>query len=345
MAPELPIPPHVNAGRVGEVWRVPYQELAQSAAAFAAEHGIRPAAEDRVKTCLVLVDVQNTFCIPGFELFVGGRAGTGAVDDNVRLCRFIYRNLASITRIVVTMDTHQAMQIFHAIFLVDADGRHPDPYTTVTARDVADGRWRFNPAVAGALGIDETFGQRHLAHYTRQLERTGKYALTIWPYHSMLGGIGHALVSAVEEAIFFHTIARRSQPDIQVKGNHPLTEHYSVLGPEVATGPDGGRLVAKSDALIRHLATADAVVIAGQAKSHCVAWTVADLLADAVRHDERLVGKVHLLEDCSSPVVVPGVVDYTDDADAAYRRFEDAGMRVVRSTEPMAGWPGPAAGA
>ena len=66
----------------------------------------------------------------------------------------------------------------------------------------------------------------------------GKYKLTIWPYHAMLGGIGHALVPAVEEAIFFHSVARRSQPDFQQKGHSPLTEHYSVLGPEVTRGPD-----------------------------------------------------------------------------------------------------------
>ena len=49
---------------------------------------------------------------------------------------------------------------------------------------------------------------------------------------------------------------------------------------------------------------------------------------------------VYLLEDCSSPVVVPGVVDYTDEADAAFERFAAAGMHVVRSTEPLAEWPG-----
>jgi hypothetical protein len=38
--------------------------------------------------------------------------------------------------------------------------------------------------------------------------------------------------------------------------------------------------------------------------------------------------------------VVPGVVDYTEAADEAFRRFADAGMHVVRSTEPMARWPG-----
>ena len=38
--------------------------------------------------------------------------------------------------------------------------------------------------------------------------------------------------------------------------------------------------------------------------------------------------------------MVPGVVDYTDDADAAFARFSAAGMRVVRSSEPIADWPG-----
>ena len=36
------------------------------------------------------------------------------------------------------------------------------------------------------------------------------------------------LVSAVEEAVFFRSIARHSQPDFQVKGNNPLTEHYAM---------------------------------------------------------------------------------------------------------------------
>jgi nicotinamidase-related amidase len=84
----------------------------------------------------------------------------------------------------------------------------------------------------------------------------------------------------------------------------------------------------------------DAIVIAGQAKSHCVAWTIDDLLRSVLERDRALAGKVYLLEDCTSPVVIPGVIDYTDEADAAFRRFADAGMHVVRSTEPLAGWPG-----
>ncbi len=336
---ELPVPPHFAPARVGEVWRVPYQERAAQAILWAQQHGVRPAVEDRSRICLVAVDVQNTFCIPGFELFVGGRSGTGAVDDNRRLCEFIYRNLSSITRVIPTMDTHHAMQIFHPIFLVNEAGEHPPPFTLVTDEDVERGVWRFNTALADSLAVDPDYAQRLLLHYTRSMRAGGKYDLTVWPYHAMLGGIGHALVSAVEEAIFFHGIARSSRPDFQVKGDNPLTEHYSVIGPEVTTGPHGEPIARRNLALVDELHHYDAVIIAGQAKSHCVAWTIEDLLAEVHARDMSLAGRVYLLEDCTSPVVVPGAIDYSEQADAAFRRFADAGFHVVRSTEPMAAWP------
>jgi nicotinamidase-related amidase len=337
--PDLPLPAHFDPARVDGIWRVPYEDRAREAQAWAREHGLRPAAEDSPRCCLLAVDVQNTFCTPGFELFVGGRSGTGAVDDSRRLCEFIYRNLGTITQIVPSLDTHDAMQIFHALWLVDEEGRHPGPYTSVSAEDVASGRWRANPEVARALGIDAGYAERHLVHYTRTLAEGGKYELTIWPYHAMLGGIGHALVPAVEEAIFFHGVARHSRPEFLVKGSNPLTEHYSMLGPEVTEGPDGDPLGGRNDDLIERLSGFDVVIVAGQAKSHCLAWTIDDLLRDEAA-GERLAERTYLLEDCTSPVVVPGVVDYTDEADAAFTRYEAAGMHVVRTTDPIDSWPG-----
>jgi nicotinamidase-related amidase len=221
---------------------------------------------------------------------------------------------------------------------VDGEGNHPDPYTLVSPEDVESGRWRVNEAVAEALGLDPGYAARHLSHYTRALAGGGKYDLTIWPYHAMLGGIGHALVPVVEEALFFHSIARYSQPDFQVKGDRPLTEHYSMLGPEVTRGPDGEPLGGPNSDLIEKLLEFDAVVVAGQAKSHCLAWTIDDLLEDEhVR--ERLAERTFLLEDCTSPVVVPGAVDYTDEANAAFERYAAAGMHVVQSTTPIEQWP------
>jgi nicotinamidase-related amidase len=60
---------------------------------------------------------------------------------------------------------------------------------------------------------------------------------------------------------------------------------------------------------------------------------VADLLAEIWLRDASLARKVTLLDDCASPVVVPGVLDFTDDAEAAYARFAAAGMRRLKSTE------------
>lgn len=341
---ELPIPPHFDPYKVGEVWKVPYQSRAADARQWARQHDIPPAARDSFKISLLAIDVQNTFCIPGFELYVSGRSGTAAVDDNRRLAEFIYRNLAILTEISATMDTHEAMQIFHPIFLVNERGEHPEPFSLISAEDIEQKRWRFNHALAESLGISTAYGQQHLHHYTQELKQRQKYDLTIWPYHAMLGGIGHALVSTIEEAIFFHTLARYSQPDFKVKGQNALTEHYSALGPEVLDGPGGKPIGRKSQEFIEKLIHFDAVIIAGQAKSHCVAWTIDDLLTDIRQQDERLVRKVYLLEDCSSPVVIPGAVDYTDDAERAYERFAKAGMHVVRSTDPITSWPGIARG-
>ena len=336
MGGELPLPAHVDLERVGDVWRVDYERRFHDATAWAAEHRLEPAARAAAHVCLLLVDVQNTFCTPGFELFVRGRSGEGALEDNRRLCSFLYRNLGAFTQAVVTMDTHQAFQIFHAPFLIDAVGKHPDPYTHVTLEDVADGRWHVDPDASELLGIDVGEAAEDLRSYVQALAAGGKYALTVWPFHAMLGGIGHALVSAIEEAVFFHAVSRRSQARFELKGRNPLTEHYSALGPEVLQGPHGETLGHHNTALVEALVGFDAIVVAGQAKSHCVAWTVEDLLGEA----PEVASRLYLLEDCSSPVVVPGAVDYTDDADAAFARFAKAGAHVVRSIDPIASWPG-----
>jgi nicotinamidase-related amidase len=328
----LPIPEFFDPGKLDQVWRVPYEERARQARAWALQHGLQPASGNGTKTWLMLVDVQNTFCIPDFELYVAGRSGTGAVDDNRRLCEFIYRNLGVITQITATMDTHRAMQIFHAIFLTDENGEHPAPYTNVSAEDVRTGKWKFNPALAGHFGISEDQGQERLQHYVNKLEEVEKYSLTIWPYHAMLGGIGHALVSSVEEALFFHSVARLSPPHFEIKGDRSFTEHYSVIGPEVEKGPKGEILGEHNDKFIEMLKAVDRLVIAGQAKSHCVAWTIADLLGDLRKDDPALAQKIYLLEDCTSPVVVPGA-DFTEPAEAAFARFAEAGMHLVKSTE------------
>lgn len=339
---ELPLPRFFDPQLVKDVWKVPYQERETMAIDWRRKYALKPAAEDALKIALMPIDVQNTFCLPDFELFVRGASGMGPIEDNTRLCEFIYRNLGVITRIHPTLDTHTAAQIFHPTFWVDDSGSHPVPMTVISLLDVESGKWRVNPAMAySVLGDSSKYValERHGLHYVRKLSQGGKYPLMIWPFHAMLGGIGHALVSAVEEAIFFHSIARDSQTDFQIKGGCPLTENYSVLAPEVLEDPDGRSIARRNVKLIKALMDNDMVIIAGQAKSHCVAWTIQDLLDWIAESDKALARKVYLLDDCTSPVVVPGVIDFTEQANAAFDRFKAAGMHVVRSTDPIDSWP------
>lgn len=334
----LPIPSFFDPNAVDKIWKVPYQSRAQEANIWANKHHISPAIEDKYQIALLIIDAQNAFCIPEFELFVSGRSGTGAIDDNRRLSEFIYRNLSNITKIYATLDTHHVMQIFHPIFLVNEIGEHPEPYTIITYEDIVKGYWKFNDTLASSLNISPRYGQELLLYYTKVLEVRGKYALTIWPYHALEGSIGHALVSSIEEAIFFHTIVRESQPQFEVKGNIPFTEHYSALSPEILDGPDGRSVAYKNDYLLQALDKFDMLIIAGQAKSHCVTWTIEDLLSNFLPVDKELIKKIYLLEDCTSPVVIPDIIDYTEKANDAFKRFEKAGMHIVKSTTPINNW-------
>ncbi|EKD24716.1 MAG: hypothetical protein ACD_80C00167G0014 [uncultured bacterium (gcode 4)] len=328
------IPKHYDASKVDQVYKIGYQNLADDALAYKAKNSITNGTTDKFKIALMPIDVQNTFCIPGFELFVGG-----ATEDNKRLAEFIYRNIGRITKIFPTMDTHKAMQIFHSLFFLDVSGKPVPAMTMISSGDLINGTYTINPGVAASLGVSYTALKKHTIHYAQSLEKKSKYQLTVWPYHAMLGGIGHALVSIIEEAIFFHTVARNSESGIEIKGGNPLTENYSVLSPEILDTFDGTAIAQRNATFIQKLLDYDMLIIGGQAKSHCVAWTIDDLLTDIMAKDPSLAKKVYLLEDCTSPVVIPGIVDFTDQANQAFERFRNAGMHLVKSTDPIDQWP------
>lgn len=337
--PSLPVPDHFKPEKVNEVWRVAYQDIANAAQSWRKMHLIPPAIDDHVKIAFVGIDIQNTFCIPGFELFVGGRSGTGAVDDNVRLCKFLYKNLARITNISVTLDTHAASQVFHPLFFVDENGNHPNPYTDISNDDIRGRKWKINANILKNLNTEQSYIAEYLQYYTHRLESSGRYSLTVWPYHAILGGIGHALVASVEEVIFFHTIARYSQVKIIQKGSNPLTEHYSAVQPEIINDHNQQVIGQKDDFIINLLQTSDILILTGQAKSHCLAFTISDIVSSLMKTNPDLIEKIYILEDCTSPVVVPGGFDFTEQTDVLYKQFSDMGIHLVQSTDPIEEWP------
>jgi len=290
---------------------------------------------------LLLIDVQKDFCFPEGTLYVAGRSGDGAIQDNVRIANFIYENMELIKDITTTMDTHFAFQIFFPSFWLDKDGNKPAPHTIIATADILEGKFRPDPAIAWWLcNGNYAWLEKQVIHYTKELEKAGKYSLYLWPPHCILGTDGHAVAGIVQEARMFHNFVRGSQSLVEIKGGHPLTENYSVLGPEVLTRNDGGTLTQKNTLFIEKLIKNDILIIAGQAASHCVKSTIDDLLTEINNKDPQLARKVFILEDCMSSVTVPDgnggfVMDFTDDSEAALKRFSDAGMNLIKSTDKL----------
>lgn len=320
---------------------VPYAKIEEQALQYAKDNNIDHYSQDTCRICIMPIDMQITFCMPEGELFVGGRSGRGAVDDCIRLAEFGYRNLDVITEWAPTLDTHFIFQIFHPLFWVNDKGEHPiKNVTQISYDDVKNGVWKVNPAVAKTIANgDYNWLRQYALHYVETLTKGGRYVLQIWTYHAILGGVGHALMPIIDEMTFFHGAARGVERAFQIKGGNPLTENYSVFKPEVLTAHTGMALAQKNASFIQKLMNNDIIVICGEAGDYCVPWSIDDFLTEIQAVDPKLAGKIYLLEDCISPVVIPNFYDGTDNMIAALERFKKAGMHVVKSTDDIDSWP------
>jgi nicotinamidase-related amidase len=344
----LPLPPFYQPRNAEAYEYRPDQlEIFGQAGPWRERHRIPPAGADKSKVHLLLIDVQRDFCFPQGTLYVGGRNGRGAMEDNDRIAQFIYRNLPHLTDVTCTMDTHFPFQIFFPSFWLDRDDRPLGPHREITTDQIRGGEVKPNPVVTGWVGGgDYAWLQKQVEFYAGELEKRGKYKLYLWPPHCLLGSDGHALAGVVHEARLFHSFVRGAPGLVEVKGGHALTENYSVLAPEVLSSWDGPPLAQRNTAFIEGLLRADAILVAGQAASHCVKSSIEDLLDEIRARDEKLARKVYVMKDCMSSVAVPDparpgefLFDFTPQAEDALRRFEAAGMHVVESTQPLADWP------
>ena len=70
-----------------------------------------------MKTVLLVVDMQNDFCLPSGSLYV-----PGAEKDVERLSRLIKEKMTVIDKIILTADEHHVMDIAHPSYWKRASG-------------------------------------------------------------------------------------------------------------------------------------------------------------------------------------------------------------------------------
>ena len=289
-----------------------YEPELQRAYETGLAHFRRPASGDSLRVLVWLVDVQIDFVFPAP---IGRLPVPGALDDTRRTIEWLYRNTHQITHIAASLDTHTPLQIFYPSWWRDPAGKHPPPYTVISAEDVRTGRW------VPLLEAEWSTG------YVERLEAGGRKQLMIWPFHCMEGTTGRALHPALSEAIMYHSGARSVDPVYLPKGTIPYTEYYSVVEPEVKypDHPDGGL----NTRFLEFVATFDLIYVAGQARSHCVLETINSVVTHYADQPE-IIAKFRFLDDCTSPI--PGFEEQTE---ARLNDFEAQGIRFVNTGEPL----------
>lgn len=224
---------------------------------------------------LLIIDPQNDFCDPKGSLQVQGAEG-----DMMVLARFIRKQEDEIGTIIVTLDQHKPLQIFHPLFWVGEDGKHPKPFTTITLQDVQNGIWTpINSIDSSAVKA-----------YLKSLKIRNKQTLTIWPFHCLIGSWGASVYSYLSEALIAWSKHNYTNIDWILKGSDVYSEQYSALKAE-------SRVAVFNDFILPD--PAEPLYIAGEAFDFCVASTVKDIINNWRTRDKK---DITILEDCTSSI-------------------------------------------
>ncbi|MFA7218904.1 MAG: hypothetical protein WC119_00060 [Synergistaceae bacterium] len=235
-----------------------------------------------MKIHLLTIDPQRDFCSPNGALFV-----QDADQDMIRLAAMVDRLRNKIDDIHVTLDSHNEVDIAHPIFWIDSNGAHPNPFTIITEEDVVKGVWTTTRPTCRQRAVD----------YVKALASNGRYPLCIWPPHCIIGTEGWTIQQPLADSLSNWCKDRFKKVDYQVKGSNVFTEHYSVFRADVIDPSDPSTML--NTDLIKVISEADEILIAGEARSHCVNHSFRDLIGELGKeHAQKFI----LLEDAMSDV-------------------------------------------
>lgn len=260
---------------------------------------------------LLIIDPQNDFCFPGDKNGEGKGAlyVPGADQDMIRLSWFIKSNVEKINHIIVTLDQHHYNDISHPGFWKNKNGLNPEPFTQITLQDVLEEKW---------LPIYEL---ERVKLYLEKLEKNNKFKHTIWPPHCLIGSEGAAIYRPVMDAILYWSKNENYFQPI-FKGIYPFSEHFGAFAAEVIF--DDVEQTKINYELLDELGQFNAIFIAGEARSHCVAST----LEQIITYTPTLLEKIIILEDAMSDV--PG---FENAANHIYQKALELGAQIKKTED------------
>lgn len=256
-------------------------------------------------TLLLIIDAQYDFCNPAGSLYV-----PGADQDVQRIIRLLKEKSSEINDVIVTLDTHQVLDISHPGFWTDAAGQHPAPFTTIKASEVKSGFWK------------PLWEQEWVEAYLERLENEGEFSHFIWPEHCLLGTAGNALEPVLAEALNDRARVTGRNHLTVIKGLNPFTEHFGIFQAQVPMGGDPDTQL--NQQLLAQLEGYDRILICGEARSHCVATSIKQIL----KYGQQLLPRLVVLTDCMSDVTGLGQL-----ADPIFEEAKAKGVTFALSTE------------
>jgi nicotinamidase/pyrazinamidase len=262
----------------------------------------------KAQTALLLIDPQYDFCNPKGSLYV-----PGSEDDIERISNLISLNSSEINQIFVTLDTHHVIDIAHPLFWEDPNGNVVAPFTLISLQSVQSGKWI------------PRFEKEAVVAYLTELEAKKSFKHFIWPEHCLIGSQGASIDNKLLDAILAWTHQTGTDYIAIPKGLNPMTEHFGIFKAQISLENHFDTQLNQN--LINQLDTFERILIAGEARSHCVATSIQQILNFA----PHLVKKSVVLTDCMSDVPNWGYL-----AEPIFELAEKSGM--IFSTSSQVKW-------
>lgn len=263
--------------------------------------------KNRRKNAFVMIDFQNDFTRPSGALYVNG-----AEEDVNRVAKMILRDIDEIDHIALTLDSHRVVDISHPSWWNKADGTPVDPFTSISLADIDSGKYY------------STKDPKWSREYVEMLEKQGKFKHFIWPEHCIIGSEGHAIDPTILNAV--HTWERKKGgvhgATYVTKGTNSFTEHFGAFQAQVPISSDPNTQA--NLGLLKNLELFENLILAGEARSHCVVTTLEQMLDLA----PQLAPKLVIVEDGMSDVT-----GFEGQGQSIFDRARSMGTRFITTNE------------